>query len=105
VVGLSWESVTRARTAGSDAGAREVIRAGYERTRLVFELGEQIRTTRERRGMTQDDLAKRAGTSQPAIARMEAGGVEPRIDTMERIGRALGIDRIVRFEEPAGHGR
>ena len=51
----------------------------------------RIRYCRLRAGLTQEELAKRAGMSQPELARIEAGRVSPRIDTVERILRACGM--------------
>jgi transcriptional regulator with XRE-family HTH domain len=50
-----------------------------------------IRFSRLRAGLTQQELAKRAGTSQPALARIESGRVIPRVDTMERLLRESGM--------------
>jgi predicted transcriptional regulator len=48
---------------------------------------------RERRdeelGLTQADLAERADVSQPLIARIEGGDVDPRLSTLRRIVEAL----------------
>lgn len=35
--------------------------------------------------MTQRDLARATGMPQPAIARIERGGVSPRLETLERL--------------------
>jgi len=35
--------------------------------------------------------------TQQAIARIENGGVTPTLDSLERIGSALGVDLVVRF--------
>jgi len=51
----------------------------------------RIRYCRLRAGLTQEELAARAGISQPALARIESGRVIPRIDTVERIFRACGM--------------
>ncbi len=50
-----------------------------------------VRFSRLRAGLTQQQLAKRAGISQPALARIEARRVIPRIDTIERLLRACGM--------------
>jgi predicted transcriptional regulator len=40
-------------------------------------------------GLTQSELAERAGVSQPLIARIEGGDVDPRLSTLRRIVTAL----------------
>lgn len=45
---------------------------------------------RRRAGLTQRQLAERTGVAQPAIARIEAGRVSPRIDTLDRLLRECG---------------
>jgi transcriptional regulator with XRE-family HTH domain len=47
---------------------------------------------RSARGLSQRELADLVGTTQSAIARLEAGGRPPRIDTLLRIADALGCD-------------
>jgi len=74
------------------------FRSGYERARRAYELGVRVRALREESGMSQEQLAERARMTQSAIARLEAGGVEPRLETLDRIGDALGVDLVVRFE-------
>lgn len=50
---------------------------------------EDIRRLRKRAGLTQAELARRAGVSQSLIARIERGTVDPRLSTLMRILRAL----------------
>ncbi len=45
---------------------------------------------RRRAGLTQRELARRAGVPQPAIARIERGRVSPTISTLDRLLRATG---------------
>ncbi|MEQ0561332.1 helix-turn-helix transcriptional regulator [Amycolatopsis sp. NEAU-NG30] len=61
----------------------------YEAARLAFELGAEVRTLREKRGWTQTELAERAGMTQSAMARFEAGGTIPTLPVLERIAAAL----------------
>ena len=56
-----------------------------------IDVGALIREARLRAGLAQADLAKRAGTSQPAIARWESGGSSPTIATLERVLGAAGF--------------
>ncbi len=58
-----------------------------------------ISEARTAAGLTQAELARRAGTSQPAIARYEAGTSSPSIVTLERVLRASGR-RLVLGSEP-----
>lgn len=51
--------------------------------------GEDIRATRQNKGLTQSELAKRAGVSQPLIARIESNDVDPTIDTLYSVVSAL----------------
>jgi len=50
---------------------------------------EELRALRKRAGLTQAELAKRAGVSQSLIARIEAGTVNPRLSTLIKIYSAL----------------
>ena len=53
-------------------------------------VGLLISTARNKSGLTQAELAIRAGTSQAAIARYEADRVSPSVSTLERVLRAAG---------------
>lgn len=53
-------------------------------------LARKVRALREKRGMTQAELAAKAGTGQAAIARIEAGKSVPKLDLLARIASALG---------------
>lgn len=49
-----------------------------------------VRRARGAAGLTQAELAQRLGTTQSAVARLEAEGANPRIDTLNRALRACG---------------
>jgi DNA-binding Xre family transcriptional regulator len=51
-----------------------------------------LRTLRLSRGLTQSVLARKIGTSQPHLARMEKGQGDVRRDTMRRLCDALEVD-------------
>jgi transcriptional regulator with XRE-family HTH domain len=51
-----------------------------------------IRAARRGAGLSQASLAARLGTTQSAVARLEADGANPRIDTLARALRACGHD-------------
>jgi transcriptional regulator with XRE-family HTH domain len=54
--------------------------------------GDLIREARLRAGLTQQELARRAGTSQPAIARWERGDVVPSFERLCELIRACGLE-------------
>ena len=58
-----------------------------------------LRDARLDAGLTQREVAERAGTSQPAIARYEAGRSLPDIDTLQRLLMACGR-RLVLTADP-----
>jgi ribosome-binding protein aMBF1 (putative translation factor) len=64
----------------------------YAAAALAIRVGEQIRDAREAAGLTQRNLAERMGTSQAAIARLEAGGVGATLTTLQRAAKALDLD-------------
>ena len=57
-----------------------------------MEPGELIRAVRTRCGLTQATLARRAGTTQTAISRLESGGRSPTIETLRRLLQVMGED-------------
>lgn len=60
-------------------------------------LARRIRLLREKKKLTQAELAERAGTGQAAIARIESGRSVPKLELLVRIAAALGMRVDVRF--------
>jgi HTH-type transcriptional regulator/antitoxin HipB len=85
----SWARLKRAKA------DREGRRRGYRQAKEAFELAERVRQARTRLGITQAELAARIGSTQPAMARLEAGGSTPSFDTLRRIAAALGLELVV----------
>ena len=69
-------------------GFREMAlrRMSAERRRLVADLTTQRRSA----GLSQTEVAARMGTSQSAVARLEAGDADVRVSTLERYAAAIG---------------
>ena len=64
-----------------------------------FEVLESIIKAREKAGLTQEQLAKRIGTKQPALSRLERGGFNrATIETLRKIAEALDVRLVVRLE-------
>lgn len=57
--------------------------------------GELIRSTRERLGLSQRQLALRAGTTQAAISRIERGLVSPTYTTLRELMVAMGQEPVL----------
>jgi transcriptional regulator with XRE-family HTH domain len=49
-----------------------------------------IREARNAAGLTQADLGRRLGTSQPAVVKLERPGANPTVRTLDRVLRATG---------------
>lgn len=79
--------------AGEASAAGETGTPGKSPARL-------IRDAREAAGLTQAELAARMGTTQSAVARLEAPGSNPRLENLERALLAAG-HRLELRAEPA----
>jgi transcriptional regulator with XRE-family HTH domain len=61
-----------------------------------------IRTRRLELGLSQSQLARRAGMSQPVISRLEEGGGVPTLRVLDRLAAALDADLVVALTPHAG---
>ena len=52
----------------------------------------KIKFERQKKNMSQEDLALRSGLSRNAIWKIESGRVSPTIDSLEKIAKALEMD-------------
>jgi transcriptional regulator with XRE-family HTH domain len=53
--------------------------------------GDRLRAARERRGLSQEALAEKAGVDRKLIYRTELGQTSPRLDAVMQIAEALGV--------------
>ena len=81
---------TRARLAGAGDGW------------FFARIADQVQAQRTARSLSQRELAELVGTTQSAIARLEAGGRPPRIDTLLRIADALDCELTVELRPRSG---
>jgi predicted transcriptional regulator len=58
-----------------------------ERRRALLD---ELVARRRAAGLSQDEVAARMGTSQPAVARLEAGQADARMSTLQRYAGAVG---------------
>ena len=68
------------------------FRAAYDAEDKRIELVLQIIKLRQRRGMTQSDLAKAIGTRQANVSRLERFDANLTLGTLEKVARALGAN-------------
>lgn len=73
-------------------------RKAYDALEEEFALAKAVIAARNRAGLTQVELARKMGTTQPAVARLEGGRTRPSMRTLERLARATGSRLLIRFE-------
>jgi transcriptional regulator with XRE-family HTH domain len=71
--------------------------AAYEEARAALLLGQMVHDRRAELGLTQADLAKRAGMTQPQLSRLEAGGATPTVPLLARLAAALDAELDIAF--------
>ncbi len=69
----------------------------YYRLEPRYKMISQVISARNRKKITQKDLAVKIGTKQSAIARLESGNVNPSFDFLNKIAEVLGYRLEVRF--------
>ncbi len=87
----NWKDLRQRRPLSSER------QRAYNEATLAIHVADQVRQLRAALGISQEDLARRAGTPQPMIARLERGGQPPSLRTLERLAEALGADLSVRL--------
>ncbi len=64
-----------------------------------FELLESFIKAREKAGITQAELAKRIGTKQPALSRLETGRfTKATLETLKKIADALNMRLVIKLQ-------
>jgi DNA-binding Xre family transcriptional regulator len=77
----------------------KIFREEYENLEKEFALAEEVIKLRLEKNMTQKDLAEIAGTSQPAIARLESGKYNNiSLSFLRKIGKALNVEPEIHFK-------
>jgi DNA-binding Xre family transcriptional regulator len=77
----------------------KIFREEYENLEKEFALAEEVIKLRLEKNMTQKDLSKKAGTSQPAIARLESGKYNNiSLSFLRKIGKALNVEPEIHFK-------
>jgi len=78
---------------------RPEVKTAYDALAPKYALISAMLDARNKKGMTQTEIARRAGTTQSAIARFEAGRTNPTLEFASRLSRALGAKLEIRLSK------
>ncbi len=73
---------------------KEILRA-YDELGPEFNVAKAVIGKRIEKGMTQAELAKKIGTKQSAVSRIESGNYNPSVGLLEKIAKALDSRLII----------
>lgn len=82
---------------GYDPNDPDVI-AALDDAHEVANMLQTLATIRRQLGLRQKDVARLAGTTQSAISDFERIGGDPKVSTIQRVARALGVQIRLRAE-------
>jgi transcriptional regulator with XRE-family HTH domain len=57
----------------------------------VGKLGGNLRAVRNKRGLSQEQVAERSGVHATEVSRIESGKRDPRVSTVERLAKAVKV--------------
>ncbi|MCM0082193.1 helix-turn-helix transcriptional regulator [Geomonas sp. Red32] len=83
---------------------REDVRDEYDKLAEEFAILDEFLKARAEAGITQAEVAKRIGTTQSAVARLESGSGKhsPSLATLRKYARALGCRLELRLVKEQG---
>lgn len=74
-----------------------VLKAEYDKLQPEFAVIQAVINARMKKGVTQKFLAKKIGTKQSVISRLESGRANPSLSFLKRLARALDTHLEIRF--------
>lgn len=81
------------------------VKTEYERLAAEFALARQLIGARAKAKLSQEEVARRMGTSQSAVARMESGRSLPSTASLLKYARAVGRHIEIRLSNKPAMGR
>ncbi len=99
---LTIDQITERRLNDMSPDELAAYEEGRQAVELAFRIGSSIRELREVAGLSQRALARRMGTSQAQVSRVEAGMVAATLSTLQRAAQALDVVLTVDFVERPG---
>jgi transcriptional regulator with XRE-family HTH domain len=79
-------------------GLRDDAADGQGRSPSHEKVALRVIQLRMRAGISQEELARRVGTTKSAISRLESGRHTPNVETLQRIAEAVGARLVITFE-------
>ncbi len=73
------------------------LKAEYDRQQPEFAVIRAILDARVKKGVTQKELAKKIGTKQSVISRLESGRANPSVAFLKKLAGALNSHLEIRF--------
>lgn len=73
------------------------FKAEYDRLQPEFAVINALIEARRKKGMTQDILAKKVGTKQSVISRLESGRANPSVAFLKKLAQALNSHLEIKF--------
>ncbi len=70
----------------------------YKRLAPRYQLISELIRVRIKKKLTQKQLAKKAGTTQSVIARIESGNANPSFNSIEKILQAMNVELCIRLK-------
>ncbi|MEX0934969.1 MAG: helix-turn-helix transcriptional regulator [Candidatus Paceibacterota bacterium] len=74
------------------------FREAYEELEPEFEIVCSVIRKRQEKGLSQKELAQRAGTGQSAISRLESGTYNPSLAFLKKVSKALDAKLEVKLK-------
>lgn len=81
------------------------FRAEWEALQPALQVAELLVQARQKLGLSQRQLAAKAGVKYPHVARAEGAGHLPSIETLARLARAMGAGLEIRIIQRPGASR
>lgn len=78
-----------------------VFRRHYEDARAQWQAGRAVVEARRAAGITQAELARRIGSDQKGVWRLEAGQQNATVGILEKVAQATGGSLEIRIRRPA----
>ena len=90
---MKWKEVK------GDLASNPEFREAYEDLEPEYQLVRTIIKQRTMKNMTQAELARKVGTRQSAIARLESGMYNPSLRFLKKVAKALDTNIVISFRD------